>query len=325
MSADVVAPPRSRGARLASLILPRLAFYPFLAASLLVFPAWLPWMIAGWLLLFALRLCRKRAAWPMLGLGLGVVLVKRVDWPPALVVLGVLMLLFGALDWVQRRRTRLRAFPLAAGLLLGPAWIALACSWNTALHSSRRPALVEGRPIVCIADSLGVNGFPRELATRLRVPVTDFAQGGINTIQGLQRFPEILALKPQALVIELGGHDFIQGRGRRQTRENLEKMIRDARQAGAEVFLFEMPRGFITDPFGGLERELAREHDVELIADGAVRQLVLFSPFLPLGSWSGRLLSYDGLHPNEAGNVFLADRVEAALVRIYGEGIRSGR
>jgi lysophospholipase L1-like esterase len=154
------------------------------------------------------------------------------------------------------------------------------------------------------------------------VPVVDHAVGGITTIEGLRRLPESLALMPPAVVIELGGHDSLRGKSRKDTKANLEAMIRASREAGAEVFLFEIPRGFIMDPFAGLDRELAREHDLELIHDGAIRQLVLFSPFTPLGSWTGRNLSDDGLHPNDAGNVFLADRVEEALERVYGETLR---
>ena len=133
--------------------------------------------------------------------------------------------------------------------------------------------------------------------------------------------PEVLALKPQAVVIELGGHDYLRGRSRRETKENLEAMIRAIRETGAEVILCEIPRGFVSDSFWGLERQLAREHDLELVPDGAIRQLVIFSPFTPLGSWTGRQLSYDGLHPNDAGNEFLADRVSWALRRVYGDKI----
>jgi lysophospholipase L1-like esterase len=75
------------------------------------------------------------------------------------------------------------------------------------------------------------------------------------------------------------------------------------------------------DPYGGLERELAREYDLELIHDGVIRQLVIFSPFTPLGK-SGRVLSDDGLHPNAAGNAFLADRVQAVLTRVYGGSLQ---
>jgi acyl-CoA thioesterase-1 len=321
MSSVAGSPPRSRWAKVAWLILPRLAFYPFLAASLLVFPAAFPWMILCWLLLFAAQRIRGKPGWPVLAFCVGVLLVKRVDWAPGMVVLGLLIMACAGLDAIQKRRPALRTAAAVAGYLLIPAWIVMAWTWSAVGHTSRRPALVMDRPVVCTGDSLTVAGFPRVLKKRLRVPVIDHAQGGITSAQGLQRFPEIVALKPQAVVIELGGHDSIQGRRRRDTKANLEAMIRIAREAGAEVFLFEIPRGFITDPYAGLERELAREHDLELIHDGAIRQLVLFSPFTPLGGWTGRKLSYDGLHPDDAGHEFLADRVEAALRRVYGEGI----
>jgi hypothetical protein len=85
----------------------------------------------------------------------------------------------------------------------------------------------------------------------------------------------------------------------------------------------EIPRGFITDPFSGLERELAREHDLELIPDGAIRKLILWSRFSPPGMWcdSSRHLSDDGLHPNQRGNKHLANCVVSALTKIYGEKI----
>jgi lysophospholipase L1-like esterase len=231
------------------------------------------------------------------------------------------MILAAALDRFRERSPALRIAALVAAWALVPAWLAMTWGWVNVGHTSRRLALVADRPIVCMGDSLSVTGYPRVLEKRLRVPVLDKAQGGITTTDGVRQLPEVLALKPQAIVIELGGHDSLRGKSRAEAGENLEKMIRAGREAGAEVFLFEIPRGFIVDPYAGLERELARKYDLELIHDGAIRQLVLFSPFTPLGR-SGRILSDDGLHPNDAGHVFLADRVQAALVRVYGDSLQ---
>ncbi|HVE43416.1 MAG TPA: GDSL-type esterase/lipase family protein [Planctomycetota bacterium] len=311
-----------RWVRIASVVLPRLVFYPFLAASLLVFPAWLPWMILCWFVIAAVRRRRGKAAWPALGLCVGIVLGKRMDWPPALVVLGLLTLAAATLDFLRQRRPALASAATIAGLCLLPAWIWMAWSWVGVGYTSRRPVL-DGRPIVCTGDSLTSMGYPRVLERRLRVPVVDHAVGGITSGEGLRIFPKTLALQPQLVIIEIGGHDSIKGKSRAEAKANLEAMIRGAREAGAEVLLFEIPRGFITDRFAGLDRELAREHDLELIHDGAIRQLVFFSPiFAPLASGTGRKLSDDGLHPNAAGNEFLADRVEAALGRIYGGSLR---
>jgi acyl-CoA thioesterase-1 len=320
MSSDVGSPPASRWKRIAFLILSRAAFYPFLAASLIVFPAWLPWMILCWLGIAGVRLWRGRSAWPPLAIVVGIVLGKRMDWPPALIALGLVMIAAATLDYVAQRKPAWRRPSTIACICLLPAWIVMAWSWNAVGHTSRRPTLDE-RPIVCCGDSLSAGGYPRLLEKRLRVPVLDHAQGGITSGEGRRLFERTLALKPQAVVIELGGHDSLRGFPRKETRANLDAMIRAAREAGAEVFLFEIPRGFILDRFAGLDRELAREYDLELIHDGAIRQLVFFSPFTPLGAWTGRKLSYDGLHPSESGNGFLAARVEGALRRVYGDRI----
>ncbi|HET6883007.1 MAG TPA: hypothetical protein VFI31_22755 [Pirellulales bacterium] len=136
------------------------------------------------------------------------------------------------------------------------------------------------------------------------------------------------AARPCAVVIELGGHDFLKDdsllkrSSRGAVRRNIETIIAAADEAGAEVILMEVPRGFVVDPFAGLERELARTHDLELIADTTIRRFVLSSPVAPPGSWlGGPFLSDDGLHPNARGNALLARRVLAALERRYGDGI----
>jgi lysophospholipase L1-like esterase len=321
MSSPAGKPPRSGWVRIASVVLPRLALYPFLAASLLVFPAWLPWMILCWLLIAAVRRFRGKAAWPALGIVSGIVLGKRMDWPPSLVVLGILTLAAALLDFLRQRRPSLSTLAALAGLCLVPAWAWMAWTWVGVGHTNRRP-LLDGRPIVCTGDSLTSMGYPRVLEKRFRVPVVDHAVGGSTSREALRLFPKTLDLRPQAVLIEIGGHDSLKGGSRAEAKANLESMIRGARDAGAEVILFEIPRGFITDRFAGLDRELAREYDLELIHDGAIRQLVFFSPITPLSSWTGRKLSDDGLHPNTAGNEFLADRVEAALCRVYGGSLR---
>ena len=86
--------------------------------------------------------------------------------------------------------------------------------------------------------------------------------------------------------------------------------------------LMEIPRGFIVDPYSGLERELARKLDLELIPDTVIRNLILLSPSSPLGdSLSKPYLSDDGLHPNPMGAHYLAKKVGRSLVRMYGPNI----
>ena len=207
-------------------------------------------------------------------------------------------------------------------------WIWVAWTWHSDSHCSRPCILDNSRPVACIGDSLtsGVppyGGYPADLTGLLSVPVVNLGQAGMTAEDALSSLPELLRARPQAVVVELGGHDFLRGRSRAATRDVLERIIATLHDADANVILMEIPRGFLTDPYAGLERELARKYDLELISDSAIRQLVLFSPFAPPGMWIiGKHLSDDGLHPDSRGNAHMADRVARSLSRIYGQDIR---
>jgi lysophospholipase L1-like esterase len=143
---------------------------------------------------------------------------------------------------------------------------------------------------------------------------------GITTADAFRLLPAVMRENPQAVVIELGGHDYLKGHGREKTEANLEKIIAACRAHGAEVILMEIPRGLIYDPFHSMERDLAWRHDLELVVDTPIRLLVLGSRYGPPGIWlpASRQLSDDGLHPNANGNRLLARHVASALERLYG-------
>jgi lysophospholipase L1-like esterase len=277
-------------------------------------------MLLGWIITFAIQCLRGKRAWAPLAGAVLVVLLKRVDWAPWLLALLSTMLVSAAADWILSRRPWISARLIcvwAVSALLA-TWIPMTVRWYADSHTTRRPVFSEARPIVCVGDSLAAKGFPRILAGRVRAPIVDLAFPGITLAEGRERLMGHLRDHPQAVVIELGGHDYLKGRSRDETKAALEAMILEVRAAGAEPILFEIPRGVVVDGYGGLERELARAHDIELIGDGAIRQLIFFSPLTPL-SWTGRKLSNDGLHPNDQGHEFLAGRVLEALKRIFGD------
>lgn len=299
-------------------------------ASLLTFPGGIPWMIGGWILGHTLLVSRHRPAWAPLIACLVIVLVKRPYWPPALYVLVVAMLATAAMVRLPASVSSLATSNhgrTACTCLLWGAWAWLAWAWYSDSHCSRPLVLDKNRPVACIGDSLtsGVppfGGYPDDLAEQLAVPVVNRGQAGITAEEALSSLPELIRARPQSVVVELGGHDFLRGRSRMATRLALERIITTLRDAGAEIVLMEIPRGFLTDPYAGLERELARQYDLELISDSAIRQLVLFSPYAPPGMWiKGRHLSDDGLHPNSRGNAHLANCVARSLSRIYGREI----
>lgn len=106
-------------------------------------------------------------------------------------------------------------------------------------------------------------------------------------------------------------------------KSNLELLINQFLKREIAVILVEIPRGFVTDPYDGLERELAAKFDLQLIDDSLIRSFVFNSPILPPGMWldPARRYSNDGLHPNDLGNKVFANAVARSLTRVFGSSI----
>ena len=300
------------------------------AASLLTFPSVLPWMVALWLAWGTIQMGRGRSPWIALTICVVVLLVKRPPLLPAVVAMEVLLITVAVLlgiAAVKRTSPLPRRWSAALLIAIWSGWTFFCWQWYSAASASRVAPLGADRPIVCFGDSLtsGVppyGGYPDLLGEMLTVPVLNLGRAGISAGDAQKYWPEVLASRPQAIVLELGGHDYLKGHSRASTRSNLETMIQDAQAIGAVVVLVEVPRAFISDPYAGLERELAYEHDLELVSDSAIRWLVLWSPSAPPGMWTdGPYLSDDGLHPNRAGNAVLAAAVARSLRRLYGREI----
>lgn len=305
-----------------------------IAASLLVFPSTLLWIVAAWLVVGTWSALRGVSrCWPFAACA-AVFVIKRPDWSPALVLLGVAMLAVAILlYWLDRELTGVSKKRATTWLLVA-VWITwLAAVWQSyeGCHLRKSPLLHRHRPIVCVGDSLTTGlsakeAYPEYLQQLVSVPVVNFGRPGVTAREMVQHLPEILDQRPQLVIIELGGHDFLRGSGREATRASLVQIIEACQQAGTEVVLVEIPRGFITDPFSGLERELAREYDLELISDSAIRLLVVRSPAIPVvGDLAKPHWSDDGLHPNVAGARMLADVVYRVLCGIYGSEVSSER
>ena len=260
---------------------------------------------------------------------LGVLLAKRLYWTPGLVALAVLILVVAVIEVARCRKKTLSSWVTwIAALTLWAAWVLFAVDWKASATCNHEVEMKGNRPIVCLGDSvtsglLPEKGYPDVMADTLAIPVVNLGQSGLTADVALDMLPRVKEANPQIVVLEIGGHDFMRGVGRAVTKCNLERLITSCREIGAEVVLVEIPRGFMTDPYWGLERELARQYDLQLVSDAAIRQFVLWSPISPPGMWFPKQhLSDDGIHPNKFGTQYLAATVAKALVQMYGEEIR---
>ncbi|MEM9588388.1 MAG: GDSL-type esterase/lipase family protein [Planctomycetota bacterium] len=299
------------------------------AMSLLCFPSAVLWMAAGWIVWHAVLAAMNRPAWLPLVTGVAVLVLKLVPRTPAMLVLAGVMLTVAAFRWNVLR----------VGILV-PARVQFTClavlvvswGWATiemdAIGRSSSPGNYDStKPVVCIGDSLTQGmipdrGYPGQLETLIQSPVINLGYSGITSNQGAGLVGRALDYDPQAVIIELGGHDFLKGHQREVTKKNLVAMIEACQAMGVDVILMEIPRGFMFDPYASLEREIAYQHDVQLISDDWLRQIVLMSPVAPPGMWMpGAQLSDDGIHSNQRGSLAIAHRVRDSLVDLYGSDV----
>lgn len=188
-------------------------------------------------------------------------------------------------------------------------------------------AVATRRAVVILGDSIAAGSgvdpseaFPSLLQTRVdekKLPfeVVNAGLSGDTTAGGVRRLPWLLRRPMDVLVIELGGNDGLRGISPEETRGNLEKIIRLAREKYPEVRIIlagmQMPTNMGDDynaKFRELFPKLAKEQKTELI------------PFLLEGVGGKADLNLpDRIHPNPEGHKIVATNVWNVLERVLKE------
>lgn len=126
--------------------------------------------------------------------------------------------------------------------------------------------------------------------------VVNLGISGDTTEGGVARIQSAVRLKPAVVLLELGGNDGLRGLPLKVTRQNLETMIVQFRQAGAKVVLAGMtlPPNYGPDyirDFQKIYSDLAAKYKLRLI------------PFLlsDIITPDLRYLQRDGIHPTAEG------------------------
>ena len=180
--------------------------------------------------------------------------------------------------------------------------------------------------ILVMGDSLSAShgidqqrGWVSLLAARLQregfpYRVVNTSISGETTAGGLSRLDPALARhQPAIVIIELGANDGLRGLPLTQMRNNLQKMIVDAKNHGARVLLIGMrlppnygPR--YTRAFQNIYLELTKENGIAVL------------PFLLEGvSEKREWMQPDNLHPVAAAQPKLLENVWPALLPLLKE------
>ncbi|VAW80860.1 Arylesterase precursor [hydrothermal vent metagenome] len=117
--------------------------------------------------------------------------------------------------------------------------------------------------------------------------------GGDTTLSGLNRLPKsLVAHQPQIVILELGANDGLRGLPLKQTKLNIEKMIKIIRQKNIKLLLIgmQLPPNYgpaYTEKFKLIYYELAKKYQVQ------------FLPFMLTGvAGIKNYVQADGIHPN---------------------------
>jgi acyl-CoA thioesterase-1 len=141
------------------------------------------------------------------------------------------------------------------------------------------------------------------LAKGHNVRVINAGISGATTSGGLARLEWVMKSNPKIVVIALGANDGLRGRPVEKMRENLDNMIRYAKDNGAKVVLAGMR---LPTSYGKAYRE---DYEAAFSSLAEEHQLV-FIPFLLEGVAGNRALNLaDNIHPNEEGHKVMAKTV----------------
>lgn len=169
--------------------------------------------------------------------------------------------------------------------------------------------------IVALGDSLVAGyglaqdqSFPAQLEAALRargrnVRVVNAGVSGDTASAALQRIDWALPEDADAVIVELGANDALQGLPPEATKAALAKIVEKIQARGLPVLLagMEAPRNLGKDyveAFGRMYSDLAARYDV-----------VLYPFFLDGVALNEELMQEDGLHPNGKGVAVVVEKI----------------
>ena len=166
-----------------------------------------------------------------------------------------------------------------------------------------------GQNIIAFGDSLVVgfgassgNGFVAVLSNRLGHPIVNAGRNGDTTQTSLERLEQdVLSQDPRIVLLLLGGNDALRKVAVEETFDRLATMIDRIHQTGAAVVLVGVRGSLFGDRY---------EHAFEALAEA---KQVNYVPDILRGIFGHPSLMADAIHPNNDGNLLMADRLESVL------------
>ncbi len=205
-------------------------------------------------------------------------------------------------------------------------WVGLLASGSVAVAGKDTGSAMNNSPVVnspvvlVMGDSLSAafgiplqQGWVNLLSQRLqkegsRTRVVNASISGETTQGGVTRLPaELARSRPSVVIIELGANDGLRGQSLDAMRDNLRRMIRMSKDAGAKVLVL----GMRIPPNYGPQYGESFHHAFDQVAGEARVPVVRF--FLEKVALRPELIQADGLHPTAEAQPLLEETVWPAL------------
>ncbi len=168
--------------------------------------------------------------------------------------------------------------------------------------------LVVGDSLVAGTGAARGQSWPDELERRTGWSVINAGVPGATTADAQGRLPELLdRYRPDAVIIAIGGNDFLRNVPPDTTEANLAALARESRAVTGHVAIVAIPAMSVGGALVG------RLSDHEMFARVAREQGLALVPSAVSETLSRAELRADRIHANADGYVFIAQRVADAL------------
>ncbi|MEJ6403786.1 arylesterase [Yoonia sp. 2307UL14-13] len=180
--------------------------------------------------------------------------------------------------------------------------------------------------IAALGDSLTAgyglpqeDGFTFQLENWLQeqgadVTVMNAGVSGDTTAGGLSRVAWTLTPEVDAMIVSLGGNDFLRGLDPSVTRNNLDGILAAGQEAGVDMLLVGLEVGSNYGPaykeeFESIYDDLAAKYDVPLYPDFG-------AGLRAFGEDMTSFLQSDGIHPNKDGVAMIVDAIGPVVLNL---------
>ena len=164
--------------------------------------------------------------------------------------------------------------------------------------------------IVAFGDSLVAgsgapegSGLVDILSSTTQVPIQNMGVAGNTTEDGLARVQELLDVRPDMVILLLGGNDALRKVPLAQTTANLDSILKTVSDEGINIVLLAPPGGLLRDPYAQVYKTLAKKYSTELVPN-VLSGILGRSEFMS-----------DTVHPNSRGYKKMSEKVLPALNR----------